>query len=269
MQNKTSQPFVETKTAVISLAQKAAQAILSIYHSPQSVLQTKKADETPLTLADMAAHRVITKGLQVLTPQISVVSEEDATSMALKSAKELFWLVDPLDGTKEFLARNEEFTVNIALIVEGEPVWGVVVAPALAVTYWGGRSSGAFVDRGQGSMILPEAYPREDGACMRVVVSKSHMNEATQHFVETLGRHELVQAGSSLKFCLLAEGRADLYPRLSPTKEWDTAAAQAILEGAGGEVRMLDGQPLRYGKPNFLNPSFVATAHHCPRDWLP
>ena len=244
--------------SVIDLARQAGQAILAIYEAPEDPQVMRKADHTPLTQADLAAHRLIARGLQALTPAIPVVSEEDEQSLVFRKPHGAFWLVDPLDGTKEFMARNGEFTVNIALVVDSEVLWGVVVAPVLGATYWGGRGLGAFVERGEGPVAL-SAVPSV-GAPLRVVASKSHLNEETARFIQALGAHELVQAGSSLKFCRLAEGQADLYPRLSPTSEWDTAAAQAVLEGAGGRVTTLEGQLLRYGKADLINPSFVAMA---------
>jgi len=259
MQIATNQPSPDVFRAVIALAREAGQAIRAIYETPEAALHSRKADDTPLTQADLAAHRVIARGLQALTPTIPVVSEEDEHSLVYRQAQGAFWLVDPLDGTKEFLARNGEFTVNIALVVDGEVLWGVVVAPVLGASYWGGRGLDAFVERGQGPVAL-SGRPSVEGGPVRVVASKSHLNEATARFIDALGPHELVQAGSSLKFCRLAEGQADLYPRHSPTSEWDTAAAQAVLEGAGGRVLTLDGQPLRYGKSDLINPSFVAMA---------
>ncbi|MDE2623571.1 MAG: 3'(2'),5'-bisphosphate nucleotidase CysQ [Betaproteobacteria bacterium] len=260
MQTATNSLPPEIFPAVTALARAAGEAILAIYQAPESALLAQKADDTPLTQADLAAHQIIARGLQALTPEIPVVSEEDEARLVFRKAEGTFWLVDPLDGTKEFLARNGEFTVNIALVSEGEALWGVVLAPALGLTFWGGRGLGAFLDQGQGPVALPLA-PLSSGL-VRVVASKSHLNDATLQFIEALGPHELVQAGSSLKFCRLAQGQAELYPRLSPTSEWDTAAAQAVLEAAGGQVVTLDGLPLRYGKTDLINPSFVAVAPH-------
>ncbi|MDE2342211.1 MAG: 3'(2'),5'-bisphosphate nucleotidase CysQ [Betaproteobacteria bacterium] len=254
--------------SVIALAREAGQVILAIYHAPEAALLARKADHTPLTQADLAAHRIIARGLQALTPGIPVVSEEDESSLVFRKAEGVFWLVDPLDGTKEFLARNDEFTANVALVQEGEVLWGVVVAPALGLTFWGGRGQGAFVEQGQDAVALPLA-PLAGSGPVRVVASKSHLNEATLRFIDSLGPHELVQAGSSLKFCRLAQGQAELYPRLSPTSEWDTAAAQAVLEAAGGQVMTLDGLPLHYGKVDLINPSFVAVAPHYAGRWAP
>ncbi|MDE1943639.1 MAG: 3'(2'),5'-bisphosphate nucleotidase CysQ [Betaproteobacteria bacterium] len=268
MQTATNGLSPEIFRAVIDLAREAGRAILAFYQAPQAALIDHKADETPLTQADLAAHQTIFRGLQALTPLIPVVSEEDESSLVFRTAAGLYWLVDPLDGTKEFLARNGEFTVNIALVSDGEARWGVVVAPAIGAAYWGGRGSGAFADYGQGPVALP-VPPAEGNGPLRVVASKSHLNAETRRFIDALGPHELVQAGSSLKFCRLAEGQADLYPRLSPTSEWDTAAAQAVLEAAGGRVLQLDGQPLGYGKADLINPSFVALAPHDAGHWAP
>jgi 3'(2'), 5'-bisphosphate nucleotidase len=217
-----------------------------------------------VTAADHAAHRVLAAQLQPLLPNCPVVSEEDAASHAQRQSTGRFWLIDPLDGTKEFIARNGEFTVNIALIEDGRSVLGVVFAPASGELYWGGHGLGAFCQRGEETSAIATASvsstasPQSAEVC-RVVVSRSHLDAETQAFIDRLAPVRLVQAGSSLKFCRVAEGAADIYPRMGPTCEWDTAAAQAVLEGAGGVVLDLHGAPLRYGKPELLNPFFVAT----------
>lgn len=247
-----------------ALAQAAGEAILERYQGGEAGLVARKADESPVTMADLAAHRLLVEGLQRLAPSVPVVSEEDADSLRWRSPRQRFWLIDPLDGTKEFLARNGEFTVNVALVERGVSVWGVVVAPALGLRYWGGADYGAFRQEGESVRPLRVVLP-DRGRALRVVASKSHLNAQTQAFISQLGQVELVQAGSSLKFCRLAEGEADLYPRLAPTCEWDTAAAQAVLEGAGGYVRDLDGNRLHYGKDEVLNPPFVAAVF----PWLP
>lgn len=254
-------------TQVLEIAHAAGVAILDIYEDMRSSAGgtftggvSHKSDGSPLTDADLQAHRIIAQELNALTPHVPVVCEEDASSWPYRKPQGEFWLVDPLDGTKEFLARNGEFTVNIALIREGQAVLGIVVAPALAQAYWGGLGIGALREMGcqvECIHVAPRAHARQP---MRVIASKSHMNEETQAFIRQLGECELVQAGSSLKFCRVAEGAADIYPRLGPTCEWDTAAAQAIVEAAGGQVTQLNGAPLRYGKPQVLNPSFVASA---------
>ncbi len=244
---------------VIAIARDAGRAIMGVY-AEQDHGVAQKQDNSPLTKADLAAHQLITGGLRRVTPAVSVVSEEDSNSLAYRSAEGEFWLIDPLDGTKEFIARNGEFTVNIALVRDGVAIFGVVVAPVLDQTYWGGSGLGAYRDLGQGEEPIMVATQRQSGDLVRVVASKSHLNAKTQRFIDRLGRHDLVQAGSSLKFCRIAEGAADIYPRLSPTCEWDTAAAQAIVEAAGGCVLAVDGQPLRYGKPDIINPDFVASS---------
>ena len=261
---------------VLDLAKSAGERIMGVYAdmlsaSPESTtaLVSHKDDGSPLTRADLLAHQVISQGLATLTPQIAVVSEEDAQSLVHRLPTGTFWLIDPLDGTKEFLARNGEFTVNIALIQNGATVFGVVLAPALGQSYWGGVGLGAFRRVGQIVEPITVVQPSErKQQPLRVVASKSHMNAQTVEFINRLGPHQLIQAGSSLKFCRVAEGAADVYPRLGPTCEWDTAAAQAIVEAAGGSVCALDGSTLRYGKPELLNPHFVASSAPAAT-WLP
>jgi len=264
--------------AVTAVARDAGAAIRAIYHDynhqqndehndvgsarigATTVAITQKADNSPLTSADLAAHHVIAQGLKRLTPNIPVVSEEDAASLSHRQPDGRFWLIDPMDGTKEFISRNGEFTVNIALIDQGVPVFGVVYAPVPDQMYWGSAQSGAFCEQaGQVRSIRVAASVGPDALC-RVLASKSHLNLETSAFIARLGRHALVQAGSSLKFCRIAEGQADVYPRLAPTCEWDTAAAQAVLEAAGGFVYDLAGVRLAYGKPDVLNPSFIAAS---------
>lgn len=251
---------------VLGIAREAGVVIMSVYEEMHSsregakeVLVAYKTDDSPLTRADLLAHQVISQKLTSLTPDTPVVSEEDELSLKYRQQTGDFWLVDPLDGTKEFLAQNGEFTVNIALVRDGKAVLGVVVAPALRQAYWGGGGLGAFREMDNRVQPIQVANPPAADQPVRVVASKSHMNAPTVEFIGQLGACELVQAGSSLKFCRVAEGAADVYPRLGPTCEWDTAAAQAIVEAAGGHVSKLDGTPLRYGKPEVLNPDFVAT----------
>jgi 3'(2'), 5'-bisphosphate nucleotidase len=226
---------------------------------------THKDDGSPLTRADLAAHQIISQRLRALTPEVPVVSEEDSLSMRFRLPAGEYWLVDPLDGTKEFLAQNGEFTVNIALVRDGKAVFGAIVAPVLAQAYWGGEGLGAFREADRRTEAIRVAQPPAAGRPLRVLASKSHMNAETEAFIARLGECELLQAGSSLKFCRLAEGGAELYPRLGPTCEWDTAAAQAIVEAAGGQVTQLDGAPLHYGKPDVLNPHFVASSVPLPQ----
>jgi 3'(2'), 5'-bisphosphate nucleotidase len=243
------------------VAADAGAAIMQIYqdYSPIAAQLADKQDASPLTMADLAAHHLIVDRLASLTPEIPVVSEEDVGSFAHRTSMGCFWLIDPLDGTKEFLARNGEFTVNIALISEGEPVWGVVYAPALDQMFWGGRAYASYKLCGDVAEPIRVATQVLSNISYRVVASKSHLNSETSAFIKKLGSTVLVQAGSSLKFCKIAEGSADVYPRLAPTCEWDTAAAQAVLEGAGGYVYDTTGNRLLYGKPDVLNPSFIAS----------
>lgn len=242
---------------LLPISRAAGRAIMAIYEAGETHVQ-HKADASPVTEADLAAHRILDARLPPLLPDCPVVSEEDAGSQAYRLDKGRFWLIDPLDGTKDFIARNGDFTVNIALIEDGRSVLGVVYAPAIDALYWGGAGMGAFrCIRGE-TVAIRVSADNASGNC-RIVASKSHLNDATQSFIDRLSAVSLIQAGSSLKFCRVAEGVADIYPRLAPTCEWDTAAAQAVLEGAGGAVVDLQGQPLRYGKQDVFNPSFIAT----------
>jgi len=241
---------------VLEIADTASRKVMEIYQTDFQV-QTKD-DNSPITEADIASHHVIVDGLTALTPYIPILSEESANApWEERKTWTRFWLVDPIDGTKDFTNRTGEFTVNIALIENGEPVMGVVTAPALGEAYWGIKGQGAWKREADGSTrrLAVENPPQ----AIRAVASKNHMNEDTRHFIEQLGEHQLVQAGSSLKFCRIAEGQADIYPRLGPTCEWDTGAAHAVLVAAGGKVTQLDGTPLAYGKEEVLNPYFVAS----------
>lgn len=237
-------------------ARLAGERIMEIYATGLTGLQSKE-DSSPVTEADLASHGLLCARLAPLVADCPVVSEEDVSTQSFRRGTGRFWLIDPLDGTKEFIAGNGEFTVNIALVEDGRSVLGVVYAPAIDALYWGGAEIGAFrCTQGQTVEIQVAEGDKTQGC--RVVASKSHLNEATQKFIDQLGQVSLIQAGSSLKFCRVAEGAADIYPRLGPTCEWDTAAAQAVLEGAGGFVLDLQGASLMYGKPEVLNPSFIA-----------
>lgn len=251
---------------VIAIARLAAAAILEIYEGEFAV--ETKDDRSPLTAADRASHSVILRELGKLTPDVPVWSEESAAApYEERSGWDVFWLVDPLDGTKEFIKRNGEFTVNIALVRNHEPVLGVVQVPARQQVYFGYRGGGAFVQTGdEAPRRLSVTALAQDP--VRVVGSRSHRGSSLEDFLQSLGPHELVPMGSSLKFCLVAAGEADVYPRLGPTSEWDTAAAQAVVEGAGGRVIDLAGQPIRYNtKPDVLNPYFIVFGDNS-RDWL-
>jgi 3'(2'), 5'-bisphosphate nucleotidase len=246
---------------VFDIALDAGGAIMAVYAREFTV--EEKTDKSPLTEADMAANEVIIAGLNDLPERIPVLSEEATDDFPGPDDSGRYWLVDPLDGTKEFIKRNDEFTVNIALIENGRPVLGVVVAPALGVSYLAAEGLGAFKidDKGQRRPIQVAGLPAE-GTKWRVVGSRSHTSPDLAAWLKTLGAHDLVAVGSSLKSCLIAEGKADVYPRLGPTCLWDTAAAQAIVEQAGGRVETLDGQPLSYATPeHHLNPHFVVWGH--------
>ncbi len=254
---------------VIKVAVEAGRGIMDIYERTFSV--DYKEDRTPLTEADRRSHKIIVKGLESITPHIPVLSEEgkDIDYAERKNWKRL-WLVDPLDGTKEFIKRNGEFTVNIALVEEGTPVLGVVYAPALGLIYLAQKEEGACrIDLNNGNLTddtfnkaqklpLEEQVPKET---VRVVVSRSHLNRETEKFLRGLEEKgadiETVSIGSSLKFCLVAEGKADIYPRLGPTMEWDTAAAHVIATESGCKVKTLEGEDLSYNKGSLANPHFV------------
>ena len=245
---------------VEAIAERAGEVILGYYKG--IIAQRAKADASPVTAADEAAEAVIVPALQALTPEVPVVSEEAVAAGHIPEVhgpgnpSNRFWLVDPLDGTKEFISRNGEFTVNIALIEEGRPLLGVVHVPALATTY-GGIVPGIARQRRAGvTHAIAVRKAPDDGVI--VLSSRSHGDaEAMESFLETerVGGHRT--AGSALKFCLVAEGIADLYPRLGRTMEWDTAAGHAVVVAAGGRVTTLDGAALTYGKPGFENPHFV------------
>jgi 3'(2'), 5'-bisphosphate nucleotidase len=249
-----------------AIARTAGEAILEVYARDFKV--QLKDDRSPLTEADEVSHRIIGERLRALDPSVPLLSEESAPQeVAQRRAWTRYWLVDPLDGTKEFLKRNGEFTVNIALVDSGRAVLGIVLAPVLARLYYGAVGHGAWRRDAEGEP-QPIRARRSAATPLRIVGSRSHGDGELATYVAALGPHELKPMGSSLKICLIAEGAADIYPRLGPTSEWDTAAAQAILESAGG--RMIDrrGEPLRYNtKDDLLNPHFLAFGDPS-RDWL-
>ncbi|WP_434379992.1 3'(2'),5'-bisphosphate nucleotidase CysQ [Melittangium boletus] len=251
--------------AVCEVAREAGRATLPFHRAPLAV--ERKADDSPVTAADRAAHTLIVEALQRLTPDLPVLSEEsDAGAFAERRRWPTFWLVDPLDGTKEFIKGSGEFTVNIALLSGTEPVLGVVHVPVSGVTYWGARGPGAFrLEPGQPPVAL-RTRPA-DPERLVVVASRDHAGPRVEALLARLPTASTASLGSSLKFCLIAEGRADFYPRFQPTSEWDTAAAQAVLEAAGGAVTDTAGQRLAYNKDVLTNPSFLAFGD--PRqDWL-
>ena len=257
----------EDLMAVLKVAaEHAGKAILAYYAEAEEIMVREKADKSPVTEADLASEDSILAFLAKLSPDLPVVSEEQAEAGKTPAVGERFWLVDPLDGTKEFLERNGEFTVNIALIESGRPVAGVVHAPALAMT-WTGVLSGAGKAGGSGRALFSQTdqpamdiHVREAPAeGITVVASRRHgSGEQLEGLLADYCVKDRVSAGSSIKFCLVASGRADLYPRFGRTMEWDTAAGHAVLAAAGGRVETLEGGPLTYGKPGFENPFFVA-----------
>ena len=246
----------ELLSRVVAVAVQAGQAIMEIYAAPLNDVKTK-ADDSPLTQADLAADRVISAGLSELALGWPMLSEESA-QIPYEARRDWtrFWLIDPLDGTKEFIKRNGEFTVNIALIENGAPVLGVVYAPALDVCYFAARGVGAFVRRGQQQAQVIRVAEHVAGEPVQVVASRSHKDEATEALLNKLGDHQCISMGSSLKLCLVAEGAAHLYPRLGPTMEWDTAAAHAVVSHAGGRVCDRSGAELRYNKADLHNTAF-------------
>lgn len=264
--NKLNADIGHLLEPVVALAREAGRRILEVYNSDDYAVE-EKDDRTPLTAADLASHETIVAGLGRLTPDVAVLSEESASlPYAERSAWQRYWLVDPLDGTREFINRNGEFTVNIALVDGGVPVLGVVHVPVTGVTYSACRGRGAFKQAGDGSPRAIRVRRLDDGPVM-VVGSRSHRGKSLNAFLEKLGEHELVGMGSSLKLCLVAEGIADVYPRLGPTSEWDTAAAQCVVEQAGGQVTDTGMQPLRYNtKDSLLNPFFLVFGD-ASRDW--
>jgi 3'(2'), 5'-bisphosphate nucleotidase len=253
--------------AACDIARDAGRAILEVYGRDDFAV-ARKADDSPLTEADQVAHRIISRALEELDSGAPILSEESQPAdHAARREWQRFWLVDPLDGTKEFLKRNGEFTVNIALVDDHRAVLGVVYAPVLDRLYFGSVELGAWrADAGEKPQRI--AVRAEAASPLRVVGSRSHPSRELAAYLARLPLHEITDMGSSLKICLVAEGAADLYPRLGPTSEWDTAAAQAILESAGGRMIDLDGRPLRYNsKDDLRNPHFLAFGDQ-HRDWL-
>jgi 3'(2'), 5'-bisphosphate nucleotidase len=255
--------------AVNEIAIAAGSEILDVYNSEHAIEVSTKQDDSPLTDADRRAHLLIVDRLSSLTPNIPLLSEEsDAIDYSLRKSWQRYWLIDPLDGTKEFINRNGEFTVNIALIENGQSVAGVVHVPVTGISYFGGIGIGAWKQNtnqldNEVQLIASQAMQENSG--VRIVASRRHLGEQLDALVEKIENHfgkaTLLSMGSSLKMCLLAEGSADIYPRMAPTSEWDTAAAHGILCAAGGEIVDLQFRPLRYNsKPELLNPFFIALA---------
>ena len=252
---------------VIAIAKAAAKAVLEVYSEDFEI--TEKSDHSPLTRADLQSHHLIVKGLQGLSPHYPILSEEAADiPYEVRSTWSTYWLVDPLDGTKEFIKRNGEFTVNIALIHHHQPLLGVVLAPVPERLYFAAMGQGAYRSVAGQPPVRLQVGGTEEGP-WRLIGSRSHGSNEWDRFLETVGPYVLETVGSSLKFCRIAEASADLYPRFGPTSEWDTAAAHAIVLEAGGTVCDLQGVELLYNmKPSLLNPFFLVHAKGVHR-WLP
>ncbi|MDH5395395.1 MAG: 3'(2'),5'-bisphosphate nucleotidase CysQ [Gammaproteobacteria bacterium] len=245
----------ELLNPVIQIAYQAGKEIMEIYDAGFSI--EEKSDNTPVTEADKAANRVIENGLRELTPHLPILTEEThPTPYSERKKWPRYWLIDPLDGTREFIKRNGEFTVNIALIDGDESVMGVVYAPVIGVLYFAAKGQGAYK---QESTNPPKPIHVRENCVgkMTIACGRSRPSEEVKRFMENLGDYELIRVGSALKSCLVAEGKADLYVRLGPTSEWDTAAAQCVVEEAGGAITDIEMQRLRYNtKENLLNPHF-------------
>lgn len=250
---------------IVAIARQAGEKIMAVYTSADFSVEHKD-DNSPLTAADMASHHHIVDALAALTPQYPVLSEENASELAFeeRSQWQTYWLVDPLDGTREFIKRNDEFSILIALVHEHKPVLGVVHAPALNQTWFASLGNGAY------KQTNGEPFPisaRHTADPLQVVGSKSHRDPVMPQFLEQIGAYEYSVMGSILKACMVADGSADIYPRLGPTSEWDTAAAQIIVEEAGGHFTRSDMQPMRYNtKESLLNPYFFVFGKDY-RDW--
>lgn len=251
--------------AIRQLALEAGARILAVYNREFNI--TQKGDRSPLTEADVAAHNTIVAGLENITPDWPVLSEESSKiPFGERSSWGRYWLVDPLDGTREFIKRNGEFTVNIALIDHHRPIMGIIYVPVSRIFYYAYLGGGAYKqqDEAAPSTIRTSKY---GGGKVIVAGSRSHRGDSLDGFLARIGDHEIISMGSSLKSCLVAEGRADIYPRFGPTSEWDTAAAQAIVEEAGGRLTDLAMQPLLYNtKESLLNPFFLVIGDPC-QDW--
>lgn len=244
--------------SIEAIAREAGGAVMKIHENFIDI--TYKDNSSPLTNADLASNLIITKALKEEFPEIPILSEEATSDFKSKNLKDYYWLVDPLDGTKEFIDGNEDFTINIALISHGKPVMGVVFVPAKNFMYRASEGQGAFKRLGNGKLKRIYVSPHKDHLPWKVLISRSHKNSATDEYLSQLGNYELIVMGSSLKICLIAEGAAHLYPRFGLTHSWDTGAAHAILREAGGEIKTLSGNILNYlNTTDTLNPFFIAS----------
>jgi len=244
---------------IFSIVKSAGREILKIYNKSDLGITYKK-DKSPLTIADQASNRIIEEGLKRVTPNIPILSEEGKKVKYDERKKwNMFWLIDPLDGTKEFIKRNGEFTVNVALISDNEPILGVVYAPVLDTLWYGALNHGSFKSANNKTLIKINSVTPKKDSIIKIVTSRSHANNPDlNNFLENYSNYELMKMGSSIKICLVADGSAHIYPRFGPTMEWDTAAAHAVVKYAGGNIYDLDNMnELIYNKSNLLNPGFL------------
>jgi len=244
--------------STVEIAKEAGEAITEIYNSDFDY-QLKK-DLSPITAADNLSHNIITERLKMLTPEIPILSEENCDiPYKIRSQWTQYWLVDPLDGTKEFIKKNGEFTVNIALIENNNPIFGVIHLPITNEIYWGSQVSGSFYSN-ESSDVEPISVSENHQNPMRIVASRSHPSDVLNSLLEKIANYEIINTGSSIKFCLIASGQADCYPRFGPTSEWDTAAGEAIVRFAGGHVVTTNGDSIQYNtKEDYLNPNFIVS----------
>ena len=245
---------------LIKISKEAGQAILEVYKT--NFDHQIKEDLSPLTKADILSHNIICERLEALTPGIPILSEESCNiPLSIRSQWNQYWLIDPLDGTKEFLKKNDEFTVNIALMKNNKPIFGLINTPVSKEIYWGSQNHGSnFIDtEGNISKIKTS---EKIGKSLRIVTSRSHPSEKLNTYLKKIDNYKIISRGSSLKFCLVASGKADIYPRFGPTSEWDIAAGEAIVKFAGGEIIKLDGKSMTYNlKDSLLNPEFIVSAN--------
>ena len=250
--------YKESINNLIEISMDAGKAIMDVYTTDFNV--EKKEDKSPLTKADTLSHDIISRSLKKLTPNIPVLSEESINvSTYERTGWNEYWLVDPLDGTKEFINKNGEFTTNIAFIRENRPIFGIIFAPALNQIYWGSEHNGSFMlDTKDLSSIMEINALKSVGPSICIATSRSHPSKELNNFVKGIARHKVRKIGSSLKFCLIAKGEVDCYPRFGPTSEWDTAAGEIIAKSSGAIVADLEGKSLIYNKRDgFLNPNFI------------
>lgn len=249
---------------VLKVASRASQAILEIYLNNNYHVRSK-SDKSPVTEADLLSHQIIESGLREIDPNIPIISEEGKEiPYEVRSKWPMYWCVDPLDGTKEFIQRTDEFTINIALIENGSPILGVVAVPVHNQYYWAIKGQQAYLQIGEGEGVQPQVIQCRDplGLPIRIIKSRRAMDASWEPFLNRLPAHEITLCGSSVKFCLIAKGDFDIYPQFGETGEWDTAAPQCILEAAGGKVVNLHGESLLYNtKPSLMNPKFCAISN--------